>query len=71
MFRLAFGLLLLVCDLIHDAALRRNEDDAKETPVPEKSATRHTPSSLERDTLPAVDPQLLRDQLDALSSPEV
>jgi hypothetical protein len=39
--------------------------------VPEKSAARHTPSSLERDTLPAMDPQFLRDQLNALlSSPE-
>jgi hypothetical protein len=51
--------------------LRRNEDDAKETLVPEKSAARHTPSNTERDTLPAMDPQFLRDQLEALlSSPE-
>jgi hypothetical protein len=61
---LAFGLLLF--------GLRRNEDDSKETPVPEKSVPRHKPpSSEERDTMPAIEPQLLRDQLEALlSSPE-
>jgi hypothetical protein len=49
--------------------LRRNEDDPKEKPVSEKSASRReTIASPERDTLPSIDQQFLRDQLEALLS---
>jgi hypothetical protein len=53
--------------------LRRNDDDPKEKPVSEKSAARYAPPvSLERDTLQAIDPESLRDQLEALlASPVV
>jgi hypothetical protein len=54
--------------------LRRNGDELKERrPVSEKSTARHAPPvSPERDSLRAIDPEFLRDQLEALlSSPVV
>jgi len=53
--------------------LRRNDDDPKEKPVSERSAARYAPPvSPERDAPKAIDPEFLRDQLEALlSSPVV
>jgi hypothetical protein len=47
--------------------LRRNEDDPKEKPVSEKFAAQRAPTAgTERDTLPSMEQQFLRDQLEAL-----
>jgi hypothetical protein len=52
--------------------LRRNDDDPKEKPVSEKSAAQHAaPVGLERNTLAKIDPEFLRDQLEALLSSAV
>jgi hypothetical protein len=66
----SFGIRLALVDC--EDGLRRNDDDPKEKPVSEKSAARYArPVSLERKPLATIDPEFLRDLLEALLSSHV